>query len=421
MRGPTRRSAKPRNTLSTPRTMNAMPISSASVFRLTSGSARISPPSTRSTTAASSRSPRFCGVGERAHEVDDAGDDEPDAEHDQDREQALAGPPHDDEAGHDPEQPEHGGEHARRGVAVVAERVDEAEGAEQQQVDAGDQREREQRDVRVDEREDAGDRAEHARRRSARVPNCRRSPRTSGSTGVVVVMRATLRPRGVSEGHTARVISTEPPGCEHGQPHVRRELGRVLLELARRVAAGPVADAPVGAPVDRHRERGCSSASASRRLARVHVARAGLRAPARDRHERGVERAREPRHLRVGLGVAREVDAADDEADAARRGARTGSAGRRGRPAPPRTAPRRARSRRRRPACAPCGRCGAACASAAGGATTGGVRVEPAQRRRVEVVVVGVREEDRVEAPEVARARPPRGAGARRAGAAAGR
>ena len=50
-----RRSWKPRTTESTPRTTKAIPIRIASVPRLTSGSARISPPSTMSTNAASSR------------------------------------------------------------------------------------------------------------------------------------------------------------------------------------------------------------------------------------------------------------------------------------------------------------------------------------------------------------------------------
>ena len=57
----------------------------------------------------------------------------------------------------DADQAEDGGEHSAGHVAVVVERVDEPEDAQQQEVDAGDQREREQRQVRIDERQDARD------------------------------------------------------------------------------------------------------------------------------------------------------------------------------------------------------------------------------------------------------------------------
>ena len=111
-----------------------------------------------------------------------------------------------------PSRPSTRGEHPRRGVSVVAERVDEAEGAEQQQVDAGDQREREQRHVGEDEREDAGDRAEHAGDDQQRpeLPHVTADLRLDRRGGGHA---PTLGARGVSAGHTARVISTEPPGA----------------------------------------------------------------------------------------------------------------------------------------------------------------------------------------------------------------
>ena len=197
--------AKPRTTLSTPRTMKAIPISSASVFEAHVRQREDQPAEHDVDDRGEQPEAAVARVRDGAHEVDDAGDDEPDAEHDQHREQALAGPPHHDEAGHDPEQPEHRGEDARGGVAVVAERVDEAEGAEQQQVDAGDQREREQRHVREDEGEDAGDRAEHAGddQQRARAAAGRRGPRAR--TGVVVVMARWLTARAGERGVT-------PPG-----------------------------------------------------------------------------------------------------------------------------------------------------------------------------------------------------------------
>ena len=206
------RSWNPRTTEITPRTMNAIPISSASVFRLTSGRARMKPPSTTSTSAVSSRNARPWTLGERADEVHDAGHDEPDAEHDQHGEQALAGALHHDEAGHDPEQAEHGGEHARRRVAVAAEGVDEAHRSQQQQVDAGDQRQREQRDVRVDQGEDAGDRAEHAGDDEQRADLANVMADFRGAGGRGGGHGPMLRPGGVSERHTARVISSDSPG-----------------------------------------------------------------------------------------------------------------------------------------------------------------------------------------------------------------
>ena len=155
--------------------------------------------------------PSVLDVHEGADEVDDAGDHEPDPEHDQDGEQALPRSPHDDEPGHDPEQAEHGGEHAGGGVLAAAEGVDEAERAEQQQVDAGDERERQQRESgKTSASMPAIVPSTPATIRI--VPNWRRSPRSSASTGVVVVMSLMLGPGGVSGSHTARVISTEPPG-----------------------------------------------------------------------------------------------------------------------------------------------------------------------------------------------------------------
>ena len=237
------------------------------------------------------------------------------------------------------------------------------------------------------------------------VPNWRRSPRSSASTGVVVVMSLMLGPGGVSGSHTARVI-IDLAGCSI-QEGVAAPLGRAPAACAGDAGAGtaraPVADAAVGAPVDRHRERGLQQRQRLRRLARVHVARAGLRPPAGDRQQRGVEPPRQARHLRVRLGVAGEVDALDDEAHAAGTAPRDrGCGGRRGRRAPPRSAPRRARASRRRRACAPRGGSHAASGPRPCGATTSSLRVEPAQRGLVEMVVMPVREQDRVEPADVA-------------------
>ena len=182
-------------------------------LRLTSGSARISPPRTRSTTAARSRSPRSRALANGAHEVDDAGDDEPDPEHEQDREQALARPPHHDEAGHDPEQPEHRGEHPRpvspsplnestRLRTPSSSRLMPVISASASSVMSG-----------IDEGEDAGDRAEHPGddQHGARAGAGRRGP--PAQRAWLWSWRRRYGARGVSEDHTARVISTEPPGA----------------------------------------------------------------------------------------------------------------------------------------------------------------------------------------------------------------
>ena len=285
---------------------------------------------------------------------------------------------------------------------VAAERVDQAEDAEQQQVDAGDQREREQRDVRVDEREDARRSSPSTPATIRIVPNWRTSPRSSASTGVVVVMPRCSGSRGVSGGHTARVISTDSPGSRIASRTSGASSAACSANSRAGSPAGPVADAAVGAPVDRHRERGLQqrAAPAPPRAGPCGPGRSS--APSRRSAAARRRASRQARHLRVRLGVAGEVDAARRRSRRRSDGARTGCAGRRGWPAPPRCARRPARARRRRRACAPCGRLPRSAADRGRRRHDRRLRVEPAQRRLVEVVVVGVREQDRVEPPDVA-------------------
>ena len=95
-----------------PRITNDSPIRIASVPSPRSGSTRISAAehdvrerAEQAQRAVLERRP------DRPHEVDDAGHDEPDPDHDQHpRQQALARPPHHDEPRDDPEDPHHGGE-----------------------------------------------------------------------------------------------------------------------------------------------------------------------------------------------------------------------------------------------------------------------------------------------------------------------
>jgi uncharacterized protein (TIRG00374 family) len=96
-------------------------------------------------------------VLERAEERDGARDDEPDAEHEQDRQQRLARTPQDDQAGDHAEHAEHRRQRPDAAVDGVVERVDDGEQAEDEQVDAGEDRQRQQRDVRIGDREHAGE------------------------------------------------------------------------------------------------------------------------------------------------------------------------------------------------------------------------------------------------------------------------
>ena len=242
----------------------------------------------------------------------------------------------------------------------------------------------------------------------SRVPAWRRSARGAAACGCGRggAHTATLGPRRGERGSHGPGDLDRPAGLRARRParpaRARRRARRTRAPGRR----------PGGARCAGRSPSGSGTASRGRSSASALAAPRGSMWPAptlgpqpATGSSAAVERAGELGHLRVGLGVAREVHAAGHEPDAARRPADAASAARRGRPAPHARARRPARAPRRgRSVCTvrPVRRSARAAAARRHHRR---VRVEPAQRRLVEVVVVGVREQDRVEAAELARHR----------------
>jgi hypothetical protein len=96
-------------------------------------------------------------AGERAHQPRHPGHDQVRAEHDDERQEAVAGTAQADQAREQGDDTDDGAQGARGGVSD--DRVDELEDARHQQVEAEDDPDRQQRDVGVDD----GQHAAHER------------------------------------------------------------------------------------------------------------------------------------------------------------------------------------------------------------------------------------------------------------------
>ena len=165
-------------------------------------------PRMRSTTAAEQRPAAMLDAGERAHQPRDAGDDQVRPEHDDERQQAVAGTAQADQAG---DQGDDADDRAQRARGRVADdRLDELEDARHQQVEAEDDPDREQRDVGVDDGQHAAHERYDAQARPASTTPSRSARRRPWSFLLCRGRRAKLG--------SARGEASSPASGEAGSP-----------------------------------------------------------------------------------------------------------------------------------------------------------------------------------------------------------